>query len=339
MPPVIGNDGTPSGFTPPGPFGVWGDSGSPTSGNGVIGSSHADSGVAGFTAAKSNRAAGVFGNGPVVGVAGAVLGAISAPPGSVGVYGTASNGLGGTGVQGDSDTGVGVSGNSSSSFGIFGRSSSNAGVVGVSDNDIGVAGISSGGDIGVFAAGNPAGLFSGDVLVSGNLRVTGSVSKGGGGFAIDHPLDPANQYLRHSFVESPDMKNLYDGIAVCDTNGEAIVDLPAWFAVLNADFRYQLTPICAPSPNLFIAGEISNQRFRIGGGTLGLKVSWQVTGVRQDAWAKANRIVTEEPKAENDKGRYLHPEAYGRPPELAMDFPRLGAIQEALKKERKEKQP
>jgi hypothetical protein len=46
--------------------------------------------------------------------------------------------------------------------------------------------------------------------VIGNLGVTGTVSKGGGSFKIDHPLDPENKYLSHSFVESPDMKNIYD---------------------------------------------------------------------------------------------------------------------------------
>ena len=53
MPPVTGNDGTPSGFNPNAPFGVWGDSGSAgpfgPGGNGVVGSSGLSSGVAGFT--------------------------------------------------------------------------------------------------------------------------------------------------------------------------------------------------------------------------------------------------------------------------------------------------
>ena len=48
--------------------------------------------------------------------------------------------------------------------------------------------------------------------VAGNLDVTGTISKGGGTFKIDHPLDPTNKYLYHSFVESPDMMNIYNGI-------------------------------------------------------------------------------------------------------------------------------
>ncbi|MCK4597432.1 hypothetical protein KAU04_05305, partial [bacterium] len=126
----------------------------------------------------------------------------------------------------------------------------------------------------IYASAATAGYFS------GNVTVTGTLSKGGGSFKIDHPLDPANKYLYHSFVESPDMKNLYDGVVNLDNDGAAWVELPEWFEALNKDFRYQLTPIGAPGPNLYIAQEIQNNRFQIAGGPLGMKVSWQVTGIR-----------------------------------------------------------
>ena len=61
-----------------------------------------------------------------------------------------------------------------------------------------------------------AGFFSGNVKVTGNLNVDGLLSKGGGSFRIDHPLAPATRYLQHSFVESPDMKNIYDGVVTTD---------------------------------------------------------------------------------------------------------------------------
>jgi len=80
----------------------------------------------------------------------------------------------------------------------------------------------------------------------GNVRISGHLSKSSGGFKIDHPLDPANKYLYHSFVESPDMKNVYDGVVALDDKGEAVIDLPNWFGALNKDFRYQLTAIRAP---------------------------------------------------------------------------------------------
>ena len=150
-------------------------------------------------------------------------------------------------------------------------------------------------------------------LFNGNVTITGTLSKGGGSFKIDHPLDPENRYLSHSFVESPDMKNVYDGNVVLDAKGEATVTLPDWFEALNKDFRYQLTALGAPGPNLYVADEIADHQFRIAGGTPGGKVSWMVTGIRQDAWANQNRIPIEQEKPADERGRYLHPAAFGLP--------------------------
>jgi hypothetical protein len=159
-----------------------------------------------------------------------------------------------------------------------------------------------------------AGWFAGDV------NVTGTLFKGGGGFKIDHPLDPENQYLNHSFVESPDMKNVYDGVVVLDANGEAWVELPAYFETLNKDFRYQLTAIGAPAPGLYVAQEIEDNRFQVGGGSPGLKVSWQVIGIRQDPYAEAHPIPVEEDKSAQERGKYLHPVELGQPAILGLDI-------------------
>ncbi|MCG3126281.1 MAG: hypothetical protein CHACPFDD_01112 [Phycisphaerae bacterium] len=144
---------------------------------------------------------------------------------------------------------------------------------------------------------------------TGNVGVSGTLSKSAGSFKIDHPLDPANKYLYHSFVESPDMKNFYDGVAVLDDAGSAVVELPAWFQALNADFRYQLTTIGAFAP-VYVAREISDKKFVIAGGKSGLKVSWQVTGIRHDAYAQAHRIPVEAEKPLAERGRYLHPSLF-----------------------------
>ncbi len=155
---------------------------------------------------------------------------------------------------------------------------------------------------------------------NGNVSVTGTLSKGAGAFKIDHPLDPTNMYLQHSFVESPDMMNVYNGNVVLDGAGEATVALPDYFEVLNRDFRYQLTAIGAPGPNLYIASEIEGNSFRIAGGVPGSKVSWQVTGVRQDRYAEENRIAVEVQKEGYEVGRYAHPEAYGLPTTMSVEY-------------------
>jgi hypothetical protein len=80
----------------------------------------------------------------------------------------------------------------------------------------------------------------------------------------------------------------------------------------RADFRYQLTSI-GGSAQVYVAQEIENNRFRIAGGRPGLKVSWQVTGVRHDSWAQQHPLQVEEEKAPKDQGRYLHPRELGRP--------------------------
>ena len=92
-----------------------------------------------------------------------------------------------------------------------------------------------------------------------------------------------------------------------------MVFLPKWFEALNADFRYQLTAIGAAAPNLHVAQEIAQHQFRIAGGSAGMKVSWQVTGVRHDAFAKAHPLAVQVSKPEKERGHYLHPEAYGAP--------------------------
>jgi hypothetical protein len=142
------------------------------------------------------------------------------------------------------------------------------------------------------------------------LSVSGSLSKGSGSFKIDHPLGPENKYLYHSFVESPDMMNVYNGNVILDEYGEAWIEMPEWFGALNRDFRYQLTCIGGFAP-VYIAEEISENYFKIAGGQPDMKVSWQITGVRQDAYAEANRIPIEEYKPEGERGTYLHPDAFG----------------------------
>ena len=103
-----------------------------------------------------------------------------------------------------------------------------------------------------------------------------------------------------------------------DAAGAAWVELPDYFQALNRDFRYQLTAIGAPASGLYVASEIAANRFQIAGGTPSMKVSWQVTGIRQDAYAKtyAAPVVRNKPAA--FQGYYLHPTVFGKPPTLSI---------------------
>lgn len=130
------------------------------------------------------------------------------------------------------------------------------------------------------------------------------------------------------------MLNLYSGNVTLDANGGAIVQLPEWFGALNKDFRYQLTAIGAAAPSLYISQEIQNNSFRIAGGKPGLKVSWQVAGVRQDAWEKAHPMVVEVDKPKNERGYYLNPDLYGAPEEKGMDWARHPELMKRIKAER-----
>jgi hypothetical protein len=265
------------------------------------------------------------------------------PPTGYGVSGLSNNG---DGVYGESRSGsrgaAGVYGYSGNTCGVYGQSDSNVGVYGTSNAGYGVLGQSDSA-YGVYAFSNTSyGLYArGEsglaALLEGNVTISGNLQKAGGSFRIDHPLDPANKYLSHSFVESPDMKDIYDGVVVLDEMGEAVIELPDWFGALNKDFRYQLTAIGAPGPNLYIAEEISdgviigyggnanstsnggcNNRFKIAGGTPNMKVSWQVTGIRKDPWANAHRIRVEEDKPDKERDYYIYPELYGQPEEKGI---------------------
>jgi hypothetical protein len=167
---------------------------------------------------------------------------------------------------------------------------------------------------------SPTVTITDSTTVTGSISVAGAVAKGSGTFVIDHPLDPKNKLLYHSFVESPDAVNVYDGIAQLDEAGKATVQLPDYFLALNKDFQYLLTAVGQAMPGLYISGEVHRRwwlfgpiEFSVAGGAPGGKVSWQVTGVRHDPYILAHPIVPvveKGPNAPVDKGAYLCPECY-----------------------------
>ncbi len=159
--------------------------------------------------------------------------------------------------------------------------------------------------------------------VTGGAAVLGALSKGSGTFVIDDPLDPKNKLLYHSFVESPDVKNIYDGIATLDNSGKVTVTLPGYFFALNKDFRYLATPIGQPMPNLYLSSGVHKSFFglfgspvlTIAGGAAGGKISWQVTGIRHDPFILAHPIIPEVAKGPGQlvgKDQFLFPEFYAK---------------------------
>lgn len=225
----------------------------------------------------------------------------------------------GVGIIGQSDTGDAAQftvGPGARASAVYAKNLSTNGaayaVLAVSSGGDAVHAEANGGASAIYGKQNSATGYAG--YFDGKVHVTGMLEKAGGGFKIDHPLDPSHKYLSHSFVESPDMLNIYNGNTALNEQGESWVQLPPWFETLNGEFRYQLTPVGAAAPNLHVAQEIQSGRFKIAGGPPKGKVSWQVTGVRNDAYAQAHRIQVEENKRPEEQGLYLHPEAFGQSP-------------------------
>lgn len=255
-----------------------------TSSTGIIGVSN---GITTFNTMAPDGS-GVSGTGSDVGIAG---------------FGTANDGLGVFGQGGNNANGVGVQGQGT--YGVTGLS-------GTGNGDLGVFGF---GKIGVLGeASSTTGVNNYGVFSNGDSGASGVKS-----FFIDHPADPENKFLKHASIESNEILNLYRGTETFDANGRAKVKLPSYYDLVNRNPSYQLTPIGASMPNLFIEKEIENGIFVIAGGQAGKKVSWQITSERNDAYLKEypeKRIMEVEKGALS--GQYLMPELYGKSNELSI---------------------
>lgn len=245
--------------------------------------------------------------------------------GGHGVHGYSSNDIG---VYGDTDSGTGVYGVNTGSGNYGYIASAGRGVYGYNaGSGSGVRGENANGNYGYLGSGNYAGYFGGDVHVTGNLSAGGTKP-----FKIDHPLDPPNKYLYHFAIESPEVRNAYEGTATLDANGKAVVQLPDYFTAINkGDYHYQLTAIGAPMPNLYIASKVQGSTFEIAGGVPGAEVSWMLTAIRNDPYLRAHPVTVEAEKTGTERGKYLHPKEYGVPEIMGVDYEEIHKLDEEMK--------
>lgn len=283
-----------------------------------------------LNARTTTTTGGVFaqsnGNG-VRAVSGATSGAFAAgsfnaaSPAGYGVFGinTGDNGLSyggyfktsspnGVGVHGDTINNSDPLGEFAAKFGVLGTAriadqfvDFSAGVKGEAVNNSGTTAY------GVLGSNTPT-AFGYALFGNGDTAATGTKS-----FEIDDPRDPENKWLRHYCSEGAEPLLIYSGTAVLDNSGAGTVSLPSYWSTINKDPRYQLTPVGASMPNLYVSGEVVNNQFRIAGGKPGMKVAWTVMGTRNDPWVQRSGIKTEITKPASARGKYYDPSLYGQP--------------------------
>jgi hypothetical protein len=167
------------------------------------------------------------------------------------------------------------------------------------------------------------GYFEGAVHATGGITsVLAAATR------IDHPLDPANKVLQHSGVTSDEALTIYSGTVTTDATGEATVELPSWFEALNTDVRYQLTVI-GSFAQAMVKHEVKGNRFGIATSEPATKVSWQLAGVRHDAYAKAHPATVEAVKSKAERGTYFTPVEHGQPESKGFDYPMRQRLREA----------
>jgi hypothetical protein len=153
------------------------------------------------------------------------------------------------------------------------------------------------------------------VFSNGRFGAAGTKS-----FMIDHPLDPANMFLLHYSSESPEPQNRYNGNVILNNAGAVAVQLPDYFHAINSNYRYNLTAIGGPAPNLHIAQKIQGNVFVIAGGQPGQEISWEVIATRTDNFVVQRGAPVELEKVGHERGRFIMPELYGLPKDAGIHY-------------------
>lgn len=270
--------------------------------------------------------------------------------GGYGLYGDNVGSAGGTAVLGfgwgSTSTGVkalggsyGVDGYSQFGYAIHGKSETSHGVIGFSNVEA-VVGVTTGANKAAShgytsVAGSDGGWFVSAATTGDGVGVIGSTGSGAGygvqsfgrfmstgtkAFRIDHPLEPETKFLSHYCSEGPEPMNVYSGAITTGTDGFASVELPDYFASINRDPRIQLTVDDSGEDFVMVkvVGGIQDNAFRVRTSKPGVKVYWQVSGVRNDKYMQRYGAPVEIEKSPTEVGRYQHPELYDAEPSQGL---------------------
>ncbi len=216
----------------------------------------------------------------------------------IGLRAIGSNGAGGWAIEATNDGYGGITVDASG-VGVNAEAQTGVYAIGLGANGRGVYAYSNAGK---------AAVLDGDVTVSGTLTEGRRLSH------IDHPADPDRQWLAHAGVDAPEARDVYDGNATTGADGRASVRVPAYVEALGRDFRYQLTVI-GDFAHAVVSRELREGRFEIRTDRPRVRVSWQVTALRDDAYTRDHPVRNETPKTGDELGtrQYVPPGSGARP--------------------------
>ena len=161
---------------------------------------------------------------------------------------------------------------------------------------------------------NSSAAQTGKITNSGNLTLTGSITKGSGSFRIPHPVESKkdSHYLVHSFIEGPQADLIYRG-KVTLSSGSATVNIDTVSGITAGTFILLCRDVQCFTTNetgwTAIKGSVSGNILTITAESDSCTdtISWMVVGERKDphmistSWTDDDGHVVVEPEVEVDE--------------------------------------
>ncbi len=116
---------------------------------------------------------------------------------------------------------------------------------------------------------------------------------------------------------------MYTGNVVTDATGYATISLPDYFEEINKDPRYMLTVVNEGGTDFvqaMVVQKVRSNRFVIRTSKPAIEVSWEVKAIRNDLWVRASGAPMQVEKQGLERGKYQHPELYGMPKEMSVNY-------------------